>query len=156
MGRLRELIRQNLVLARKQSRYKQSDVAEALNLTTKAVSDWECGRSSPSFDHLDELAKFYGLKEEAGWFCTIRPAGELAAVQAQQDEDPELSAEETEQIMRFLSLPKIQKLVNGNYSVGAKRLTKCEAVEAFSADNIDVLIGKAASQISELRTGTEG
>jgi transcriptional regulator with XRE-family HTH domain len=82
MGRLRDLIRGNVILARKQARYKQSDVAAALKLTTKTVSDWERGRATPSYDHLDELAKFYGLEDGSEWFGVIRPEAMALIVDA--------------------------------------------------------------------------
>ena len=73
MGRLRDLVRGNVILARKQQRFKQSDIATALGLTAKTVSDWERGRATPSYDHLDELAKFYGFEDGSEWFGVIRP-----------------------------------------------------------------------------------
>lgn len=55
----RDLIRGNVIFARKQMHYKQSDVAQALNVTVKAVSDWERGKYArllnESLDKVDRL-----------------------------------------------------------------------------------------------------
>lgn len=42
----------------------QEEVAERLNVTKQAVSKWESGKSAPTIDNLQEMAKIFSCKFE--------------------------------------------------------------------------------------------
>lgn len=50
---------ERMIKARKQHKMTQADVAEKLNVSFQAVSQWERGETSPDIDKLPELAKLY-------------------------------------------------------------------------------------------------
>ena len=50
-----------LALARKQRGMTQADVAERLNVSFQAVSQWERGETSPEIDKLVDLAQLFGV-----------------------------------------------------------------------------------------------
>lgn len=61
MKTIEEIVTENLIRLRKQNNLKQSDVAEKVNYTNKAVSRWEKGEVIPSLKVLGELANFYNV-----------------------------------------------------------------------------------------------
>jgi transcriptional regulator with XRE-family HTH domain len=52
----------------------QRDIAMRLNLTTSAVSAWECGDAIPRLSLLSELAKAYACSES----CILRVIGQMS------------------------------------------------------------------------------
>lgn len=52
---------QRLVMARKQKKITQSEVAEKLNVSFQAVSLWERGETTPEIEKLIEIADLYGV-----------------------------------------------------------------------------------------------
>ena len=53
--------------ARKKKGYTQTQLAEKLNVSNKAISHWETGRYYPDYEYFNDIAKVssYGL-----WFKT--------------------------------------------------------------------------------------
>ncbi|MBD8045837.1 XRE family transcriptional regulator [Clostridium faecium] len=49
----------NLKFLRKKNKYKQQDVAKAINVARNTYSNYETGKSEPNFDTLIELSKFF-------------------------------------------------------------------------------------------------
>lgn len=50
-----------LTSLREQNGLSQTELAERVHVTRQAVSRWECGKSSPSNETLNALAKLYGV-----------------------------------------------------------------------------------------------
>lgn len=50
-----------LVRLRQEKHVTQSEVANALNVSTKTISKWECGDGLPSIDRLKDIADYYGI-----------------------------------------------------------------------------------------------
>ena len=65
MKELNQIISNNLVLLRKKSNMKQSDIAEKLNYSDKTISKWETGEIVPSVENLIELCKLYNVSLDA-------------------------------------------------------------------------------------------
>lgn len=61
-------VAKNIALARKQAGLRQSDVAEALGVTTKAVSNWELGEMDCSYAKLEKMAELFNLGGRWLWF----------------------------------------------------------------------------------------
>ena len=61
MENLESIIAQNLVLLRKKSGLKQSDVASRLKYSDKTISKWETGEVVPSVANLYALCNLYGV-----------------------------------------------------------------------------------------------
>lgn len=61
MENLETTIAQNLVLLRKKSGLKQSDVASKLKYSDKTISKWETGEVVPSVSNLYALCELYGV-----------------------------------------------------------------------------------------------
>lgn len=61
MENLKENIAHNLAELRKNKKITQSELAEKLNYSDKAVSKWEHGEALPGIDILQQLADFYGV-----------------------------------------------------------------------------------------------
>lgn len=61
METLNSVISKNLVLLRKKSNLKQSDVAEKLNYSNKTISKWETGEIVPSVENLIQLSELFGV-----------------------------------------------------------------------------------------------
>ena len=59
MENLKNILAQNLVKLRKASNMTQSELAEKLSYSDKAVSKWERGESSPDIEILYEISKLY-------------------------------------------------------------------------------------------------
>lgn len=59
---------ERMIKARKQHKMTQADVAEKLNVSFQAVSQWERGETSPDIDKLPELAKLYQVTTD--WLLT--------------------------------------------------------------------------------------
>lgn len=58
---VRENIAKNIVLLRKSYNWKQSDLAERLHYTDKAISKWERGESTPDVESLAEIARIFNV-----------------------------------------------------------------------------------------------
>jgi len=61
MKDIKQNVADNLAYLRRRDNYKQSDVANKLNYTDKAVSKWENGDTLPDIDVLVSLAELYGV-----------------------------------------------------------------------------------------------
>ena len=53
------MLKDNLVLLRKQRNLKQSDVAKVVNLSITVISKYERGEAEPDIQSLIKLSKFY-------------------------------------------------------------------------------------------------
>ena len=58
---VRENIAKNIVLLRKAYNWKQSDLAERLHYTDKAISKWERNESTPDVESLAEIARIFNV-----------------------------------------------------------------------------------------------
>ena len=58
---VRENIAKNIVLLRKAYNWKQSDLAEKLHYTDKAISKWERNESTPDVESLAEIARIFNV-----------------------------------------------------------------------------------------------
>lgn len=61
MENLKNILAQNLVKLRKASNMTQSELAEKLSYSDKAVSKWERGESVPDIEILYEISKLYDV-----------------------------------------------------------------------------------------------
>ncbi|MEG1528656.1 MAG: helix-turn-helix transcriptional regulator [Clostridia bacterium] len=61
MEDLKIIIAENLIDLRKQNKMTQSELAERLNYTDKAVSKWEHGDACPPIEVLSEIANMYNV-----------------------------------------------------------------------------------------------
>lgn len=61
MKTIEEIVIKNIINLRKKNGLKQSDVAEKISYTNKAISRWEKGEVIPSLKVLGELATFYNV-----------------------------------------------------------------------------------------------
>lgn len=61
MENLEKIIADNLVILRKKSGFKQSDVASRLKYSDKTISKWETGEVMPSVTNLYALCNLYGV-----------------------------------------------------------------------------------------------
>lgn len=61
MENLKNILAQNLVRLRKASNMTQSELAEKLSYSDKAVSKWERGESLPDIEILYEISKLYNV-----------------------------------------------------------------------------------------------
>ena len=61
---VKENIAKNIVLLRKSRNWKQSDLAEKLHYTDKAISKWERNESTPDIEALVEIAHIFGVSVE--------------------------------------------------------------------------------------------
>ena len=61
MENLKNILAQNLVKLRKASNMTQSELAEKLSYSDKAVSKWERGESLPDIEILYEISKLYNV-----------------------------------------------------------------------------------------------
>ena len=61
MENLKNILAQNLVKLRKASNMTQSELAEKLSYSDKAVSKWEIGESLPDIEILYEISKLYNV-----------------------------------------------------------------------------------------------
>lgn len=62
MGNINENIARNITLLRKTNGLKQSELAEKLNYSDKAISKWERGDSIPDIEMLCEIAKLFNVE----------------------------------------------------------------------------------------------
>ena len=58
---IKDLFAERFIAARKKAGLSQEAVAKSLNSTKASVSEWENGRSEPSFTRIAELAKLFGV-----------------------------------------------------------------------------------------------
>lgn len=61
MEDLKNTIAAKLIYLRKKNNYTQTDLAEKLNYSDKAISKWENGESLPSIEILYEITKIYNV-----------------------------------------------------------------------------------------------
>lgn len=61
MESIRDCIKENLVLLRKENKFTQLELAEKIGYSDKAISRWETGEVTPDIETLDNLAKIYGV-----------------------------------------------------------------------------------------------
>lgn len=61
MKELKDIIAEKLVLLRKVNNMTQSELAEKLNYSDKAISKWEHGESLPSIEVLYNIAQMYNV-----------------------------------------------------------------------------------------------
>lgn len=61
MNNVKDVLPQNLAKLRQENRLTQSEVAEKLNYSDKAVSKWERGEALPPIDVIKDLADLYGI-----------------------------------------------------------------------------------------------
>lgn len=61
MKPIKEIVATNLVNLRKQNNLKQSELAEKINYTNKAISRWEKGEVIPNLEILEQLAVIYNV-----------------------------------------------------------------------------------------------
>ncbi|PWM46686.1 MAG: hypothetical protein DBX47_01900 [Clostridiales bacterium] len=61
MKNLNRIVARNLAELRKNNNMTQSELAQKLNYSDKAVSKWECGESMPGVDVLYDIASLYGV-----------------------------------------------------------------------------------------------
>lgn len=61
MENLKKILAKNLVKLRKEANMTQSELAEKLNYSDKAVSKWERGESTPDIEILFELSRMYNV-----------------------------------------------------------------------------------------------
>lgn len=61
MENIRECIRENLILLRKENKFTQLELAEKIGYSDKAISRWEIGEVTPDVETLDRLADIYGV-----------------------------------------------------------------------------------------------
>ena len=65
MKNVKEVFAKNLVALRKSRNLTQSDLAQKLNYSDKAVSKWERGESVPDIEIIYQLSRFYGVTVDA-------------------------------------------------------------------------------------------
>ena len=58
---IKECIRENLILLRKENKFTQLELAEKIGYSDKAISRWEIGEVTPDVETLDRLATIYGV-----------------------------------------------------------------------------------------------
>ena len=61
MENIKDCIKENLVLFRKENKFTQLELAEKIGYSDKAISRWETGEVTPDVETLDRLAKIYGI-----------------------------------------------------------------------------------------------
>ncbi|MGN1212449.1 MAG: helix-turn-helix domain-containing protein [Christensenellales bacterium] len=81
MENLESIIAQNLVLLRKKSGLKQTDVASRLKYSDKTISKWETGEVVPSVANLYALCNLYGVTLDQ----IVKPLNNDAEVSLQKD-----------------------------------------------------------------------
>ena len=59
MEKIREIVRQYLIILRKQHNLTQNELASQINFSDKTVSRWESGESLPDYETLEALCKLY-------------------------------------------------------------------------------------------------
>ena len=68
-NRIKRLMAYYLKMSRLMRGFTQQDVADRLQKSTNAISNWELGNTSPPIDDLVQMCKMYGLSpnELIGW-----------------------------------------------------------------------------------------
>ena len=64
MDNINENIAENITKLRKRAGITQSDLADKLNYSDKAISKWERGENVPSIEMLYEIAKIFDVNIE--------------------------------------------------------------------------------------------
>ena len=74
---IRQIVSANLRQYRKAKGLNQQQLAELIDTTTKTVSDYEVGRTSPSYETIERIAVALEIPESAlfGIGVTVIPAG---------------------------------------------------------------------------------
>ena len=65
MKNVKDTFAKNLIALRKNRKLTQSDLANKLNYSDKAISKWERGESVPDIEMIYQLSKFYGVTVDA-------------------------------------------------------------------------------------------
>lgn len=65
MKNVKDTFAKNLIDLRKNRKLTQSDLANKLNYSDKAISKWERGESVPDIEMIYQLSKFYGVTVDA-------------------------------------------------------------------------------------------
>jgi transcriptional regulator with XRE-family HTH domain len=55
------LIGERITTLRKAAGLSQDGISQKLNVTRSAIAQWETGRAYPSFAHIQELARLFGV-----------------------------------------------------------------------------------------------
>ncbi len=58
------IISERLKYLRTSKGLTQENLAKKLNTTNSSISDWECGRSSPSAEMIKEIALFFDVRTD--------------------------------------------------------------------------------------------
>ena len=61
MDSLKKIISENLIALRKENKMTQSELAEKLSYSDKAISKWEHGETLPDIEVLSKIADMYGV-----------------------------------------------------------------------------------------------
>ncbi|MDD4110896.1 MAG: helix-turn-helix transcriptional regulator [Clostridia bacterium] len=61
MNTLKKIIANNLIILRKEHKLTQSELAEKLNYSDKAISKWEKGETLPDIEILSKITDMYGV-----------------------------------------------------------------------------------------------
>ena len=61
MSKIKENLANNIAELRKINNMTQSELAEKLNYTDKAISKWERGESTPDIESLSAISEIFGL-----------------------------------------------------------------------------------------------
>lgn len=117
------ILSRNLKIYREKAGLNQSDLATALNMSSKAVSSWETGRTEPNVDILKQITKILN--------CTVN---ELLGLDC-NEEQYELPFTSAAQARRYIqSIPMIS--VIGDFDIVS--MSDTETVE-FANDLIQLI-----------------
>lgn len=65
--------KENLTALRKKNKYSQNQLAIKLNVNRYNISDWEQGRSEPSFKILHKICIFFGVTTDSMLNLSLGP-----------------------------------------------------------------------------------
>lgn len=147
------VVSRNIFLARKLANLRQSDIADSIGVSEKAIYKWENGLVEPRWSHLGQLAKFLNLAGAGLWFYqdrnedgTIRAGAATApAPQALASVQVEEEMTEQEEYKQWLEWQKWKKK-NGTYDGG---LTVCKRGAAANFNNAKSLRTLLAPRLAQ-------
>ena len=61
MENIKEIVRENLVMLRKEHKLTQIELSQKIGYSDKAISRWETGEVTPDVETLNALAELYGI-----------------------------------------------------------------------------------------------
>lgn len=61
MENIKEIVRENLVMLRKERKMTQIELSQKIGYSDKAISRWETGEVTPDVETLNALAELYGI-----------------------------------------------------------------------------------------------